>query len=563
MQFVLTLHSHLPWVLHHGRWPHGSDWLCEAALDTYLPLLEELFRLRDEDVPAPLTIGITPVLANQLAHPSFVEEMEEFLAQRLTACDRAPGELATSGDVDLVPLVAYWQDRLQRMRQLFRELDGDLLTAFRTLEESGRLETISAAATHAYLPLLKRDESIRLQLLVGHAEHRRLFGRAPRGCWVPECAYRPRGPWSTTGRDAVERSGIEEHLAAVGFQYFFTDAHQAAAGIPLGTYQDVPLGTERFDAERHDVLGHGQQRPQNSPYRAYDVTLNGAPPVHAFVRDPKSSMQVWSRHHGYPGDGWYLEFHKIRWPGGLKLWRVTGPDLDLGDKRPYVPGAAEGRADEHARHFTSLLASIAAEQAATGDVIVAPFDTELFGHWWFEGIRFIGDLYRQLARTAGVRGATASGHLAGQARSHRLRLSEGSWGANGDHSMWLNPGTQWTWERLWPLEDRFWAVAPSALSGDGPRLVLAQAAREVLLAQSSDWQFIISTGAVADYAERRFQLHCDDAGRLLAALEDGSPDALARGREEAQRLGERDAVFPDVLESVESALRAGEPSGAL
>ncbi|MBE0593497.1 MAG: DUF1957 domain-containing protein [Gemmatimonadales bacterium] len=563
MQFVFTLHSHLPWVLHHGRWPHGSDWLCEAALDTYLPLLEELQGLRNDGVPAPLTIGITPVLANQLAHPSFVQEMEQFLAQRLEACERAPGELATSGDGDLVPLVAFWTDRLQRLRQLFRDLDGDLVTAFRTLEEAGRLEIIGSAATHGYLPLLKRDESIRLQLLVGYSEHQRLFGRAPRGCWLPECAYRARGPWSATGNETRERAGIDEHLAAVGFRYFFTDAHQAAAGIPLGTYQDVPLGTERFDAARHDVLGQGHPRPQRSPYWAYDVTLSGAPPVHAFVRDPKSSMQVWSRHHGYPGDGWYLEFHKIRWPGGLKLWRVTGPDLDLGDKRSYVPGAAEGRADEHARHFASLLSSIAAEQSGAGDVIVAPFDTELFGHWWFEGIRFIGDLYRRLARTTGVRAVTASGHLTQHRNPRRLRLSEGSWGANGDHSMWLNPGTRWTWERLWPLEDRFWAAAPAALSADGPREVLAQAARELLLAQSSDWQFIISTGAVADYAERRFQLHCDDTARLLAALENGSPEALTRGQQEAASLAERDAVFPDVLESVESALRAAEPAGAL
>ncbi len=561
MRFVLALHSHLPWVLHHGRWPHGSEWLCEAALDTYLPLLEELFRLRDDGIPAPVTIGITPILANQLVHPSFLREMEDFLSQRMTACECASAELAASGDAELVPLVAFWQDRLHRMRQLLQRIDGDIVAAFRILEEAGRLEIISAAATHGYLPLLKRDESVHLQVLLGYAEHRRLFARAPRGCWLPECAYRPRGPWSAAGSGTVARPGIEEHLAAVGFRYFFTDAHQAGAGIPLGTYQDVPLGTERFDAKRHDVLGRGQPRPHNSPYWAYDVSGSSAVPVHALVRDPTSSMQVWSRHHGYPGDGWYLEFHKIRWPGGLKLWRVTGSDLDLGEKRPYVPGAAEGRADEHARHFASLLARIAAERSGAGDVIVAPFDTELFGHWWFEGIRFLGDLYRRLTRTAGVRAATASEHLARCGASHPLRLSEGSWGADGDHSMWLNAGTRWTWERLWPLEDRFWAIAPTALSGDVPRAILAQLAREFLLAQSSDWQFIISTGAVADYAEQRFRLHCSDAERLLAALEDGSPQALEQARQDAERLSERDATFPDVLEAVAAVLRTGTPAG--
>jgi 1,4-alpha-glucan branching enzyme len=116
-----------------------------------------------------------------------------------------------------------------------------------------------------------------------------------------------------------------------------------------------------------------------SPYRAYRVTPPGAKPsVAALVRDPRSSMQVWSRHRGYPGDEWYLEFHKIRWPGGLKLWRVTGPDVDLGAKRAYQPAAALGRVREHARHFAHLLAGIASERGA--GLVVAPFDTELFGH---------------------------------------------------------------------------------------------------------------------------------------------------------------------------------------
>jgi len=274
-------------------------------------------------------------------------------------------------------------------------------------------------------------------------------------------------------------------------------------------------------------------------------------------------MQVWSRNHGYPGDGWYLEFHKIRWPGGLKLWRVTGPNLDLGDKRPYVAGAAEGRVREHARHFASLLSGIAMERSVTGDLIVAPFDTELFGHWWFEGIRFIGELYRQLAGTAGVHATTASAHLAGHRTTHHLRLSEGSWGANGDHSMWLNAGTRWTWERLWPLEDRFWSVAPGGLRDAGQRTVLAQAAREFLLAQSSDWQFIISTGAVADYAEQRFQFHCEHAERLVAALESGSPEALESAQQDARDVARRDDLFPNVLDAVEAAIGVGASASTL
>jgi 1,4-alpha-glucan branching enzyme len=232
MDFVFTLHSHLPYVLNHGRWPHGSDWLCEAALDTYLPLLEVLQGLTDDAVPAPITIGFTPVLANQLTNPGFVTEMEAFFDQRIKACDEAPTSLATTGDNHLRPLVDFWRSRLVRLRELFHAIGQDLIAAFRALESAGRIEIIGSAATHGYLPLLARDESIRLQLAVGVSEHRRIFGRSPAGCWLPECAYRPRGPWEpwpTAPRTGVRR-GIEEHLADAGFQYFFVDAHLAGGG---------------------------------------------------------------------------------------------------------------------------------------------------------------------------------------------------------------------------------------------------------------------------------------------------------------------------------------------
>ncbi len=555
MDFVLALHSHLPWVLHYGRWPHGSDWLCEAALDTYLPLIEELRRLERDGVAAPITLGVTPVLANQLTHPSFLHEMEEFLRERLAHATRAPDDLAATGDQALIPLAGFWRERLERLWRLFDALNGDLVGELCRLQDAGRLEIIGSAATHGYLPLLGRDESIRLQLRVGYAEHRRLFGRSPRGCWLPECAYRSRGPWRAGGGDpAPERAGTDEHLAEAGFRYFFADAHLAAAGEALGTYPDVPLGAERFDLERHDVASARHDPVSRSPYRPYVVSLDGAQPLWALIRDPRSSMQVWSRHLGYPGDGAYLEFHKIRWPGGLKLWRVTGPDVDLGGKQPYDPAEAQGRADVHAGHFAGLLSDIARAQAADGEVVVAPFDTELFGHWWFEGVHFVGALYRRLGSLAGVRAATASGQL--DARSPaRIRLAEGSWGAHGDHHMWMNDGTRWTWERLWRLEGAFWAAAADALTNEWARPLLAQAARSLLLAQSSDWQFIMSTGAVADYAEQRFRLHCDDAEALVAALSPAARDAQrdAAGRRAAELMW-RDALFPAVLDAVSGVL---------
>lgn len=552
MDVVVMLHSHLPYVLNHGRWPHGSDWICEAAIDTYLPLVEKFRALDSLNIAAPVTIGFTPILANQLEHPAFVEELETYFDQRLGFCDEAPASLESTGDGHLLPLVEYWRSRLVRLRLLFHEVERDIPREFRRLQDAGRLEVTSSAATHGFLPLLKRDESIRLQLALGAAEHRRIFGRAAEGCWLPECAYRPAGPWEPFGQPAGDRTGIESHVAAAGFRYFFVDSHMARAGSPLGVYGELFAGETVRLAEATDgqpvVASH-------TPYEAYRVTdATAAREVAALVRDPRSSMQVWSRHGGYPGAAPYLEFHKIRWPGGLKLWRVSEPGTDLGSKAPYSPEDARQQATAHATHFAHLLDGVSQEQSGKGgNVVVAPFDAELFGHWWFEGPDFLGDLYAHLPQFESLRPTTAGTHLDAHAPRSGLRLATGSWGANGDFSMWNGPLVDWTWPVIWEVEDRFWSLAARALADDRTHEILAQAARSMLLLQSSDWQFIISTGAAADYAERRFREHCEAAEELVGALERGDPE-LEAAQHRAEELRRRDDLFPEILPAVAAAL---------
>jgi 1,4-alpha-glucan branching enzyme len=557
MDFVLALHSHLPYVLNHGRWPHGTDWITEAAIDTYLPLIETLGALDAADVPAPVTIGFTPVLANQLESDAFAGELELFFQQRLTMCEEAPASLRETGDAHLVPLVSYWQERLTRLRDLFRRYDRRILTPFRELQAKGRLEIIGSAATHGFLPLLSRDESIRLHLDVGRREHLRIFGRAPRGCWVPECAYRSRGPWRPlpAAPDRGVRRGIEEHVSDAGFRYFFADSHMARAGSPLGLYGEVDTeGLRQVASERATT------EASRSPYRCYRVsTATLRRPVATLIRDPNSSAQVWSKYEGYPGDGRYLDFHKIRWPGGLKLWRVTGATVDMGDKAPYVPNDALAVVEQHGHHFASLLGAISGQyRDRTPGVVVAPFDTELFGHWWHEGTDFIGTMYRALAAERSVTAVTASEHIAKHEPRTGLRLAEGSWGAHGDFSMWLNSRTEFTWPRIWELEDAFWTLAPRALAVPSAREPLAQAAREMLLLQSSDWQFIISTGAVTDYAIRRFNGHAADTEALIAAIRQGLDDGdFAHAENLTWELRNRDDLFPNILDSIEVALAGG------
>ncbi len=554
--FVLMLHSHLPYVLNHGRWPHGSDWICEAAIETYLPLLEKLRALDKGNIAAPVTIGFTPILANMLQHPTFGAELEAYFKQRFEFCAEAPDSMRDTSDEALLPLVDFWESRLRRLYALWQEIGGDITGSFRSLRDRERLEITSSAATHGFLPLLARDESIRLQLELGRAEHLRIFGHLPEGCWVPECAYRGAGPWKPLANapDARSRRGIEEHLADAGYRYFYVDTHMAGAGEPLGIYGAMFGG----EAERMAAASlAGASRDGYSPYQAYRVTDElDARVVAAFVRDPRSSQRVWNRHGGYPGDGSYLEFHKIRWPGGLRLWRVTSRTSDLGEKEPYDPQHARRVAHDHARDFADLLVRLSNGRAGdAGSVIVAPFDTELFGHWWFEGPDFLGDFYAELPHHPRIRAVTAGEHLDAAGSPVGIQLAQGSWGANGDYSMWMNRGVEWTWPVIWELEETFWSLAPDALARNELHDVLAQAARSLLLLQSSDWQFIISTGEVEDYAIKRFNGHAADTRELLGFLRDGlqgidTGNAAARTAE----LHARDDVFRDILPSIRLAV---------
>ena len=434
--FIFTLHSHLPYVLNHGRWPHGSDWICEAALDTYLPLLEVLRSLAAEAVPTPVTIGFTPVLANQLMSPVFVSEMETFLEQRIKACDEAPASLAATGDTHLLPIVDFWRERLIRLRELFHDIDQDLIGAFRALEAAGRIEIISSAATHGYLPLLARDESIRLQLAVGVSEHKRIFGRSPKGCWLPECAYRPRGPWDpwpTAPRSGVRR-GIEEHLADAGFQFFFVDAHLAAAGRPLGTVRRSRRRSNR--AYTSQARRSRQSRSAPLPRVSRGTRLGGglcarSPGLDAGVE----SLRGISRRRVVPG---VPQDALARRPQALARHRPRRSIWDTSSPTTLKP--RRGRARDHANHFAHLLTGISADRRRTAKASLLrrsiPSSSDTGGskvpvsrRACTARSRACGTPFsRPLARSTWRRIRLAAA----------IRLPWGSWGANGDSSMWLS-----------------------------------------------------------------------------------------------------------------------------
>jgi 1,4-alpha-glucan branching enzyme len=274
----------------------------------------------------------------------------------------------------------------------------------------------------------------------------------------------------------------------------------------------------------------------------------------AFIRDPRSTLQVWSRDHGYPGDFSYLEFHKRHYPGGLRLWRVTDAASDLGTKAAYHPARAAERTVEHARHFAGLVRETL-EGAGEEALVCAPYDAELFGHWWFEGPLWLERLARELAER-GVTPVTLGEALERVPPRVTLSLPEGSWGEGGDHRVWLNRETEWTWDRVYSVENEwidllaFRDGAGADVRGTGKDLhrALAQATREMLLLEASDWQFLITTGSARDYAERRVAEHYAEfkrLGEMVATLAQGH--ALApEAADTLRRLEREDFCFPDL-----------------
>lgn len=554
---TLTLHAHLPWVVNHGTWPHGLEWLHEAAAETYLPLLKVFGELERENLALKANLNLSPILLEQLSHPVFQQEFPAYLLRKIEAARKDALEFRRAGDDHAVEVAGFWLEFYQQAQQQFEDLNGNLIRGFQRFYDSGAIEIITCGATHGYFPLLGNDASIRAQVKLGVETHRRHFGRSPRGIWLPECGYRPAGSWSfpvpVNGSRPFARVGVEQILAENGIEFFFVDTHLVDTATHLSPYELKAGGVKISDEE----LALPQVK---SFYRAWyaDTPDRQKARVAFFTRDPRTGVQVWSGDSGYPGDANYLEFHKKRWPGGNRYWRITGPKVDLGDKLPYFPEVARERTREHAAHFARITAeALAADRAqsqgrdAAMPVLCAPFDAELFGHWWFEGPEWLKHVAEEFARPdSPVSLITCGEYLDRHRPAGYMGLPEGSWGANSNNSVWLNEDTAWTWEDIYPAEAAVQKIVNGGLwrgNGDAERLV-RQICREQLLLESSDWQFLITTKAARDYAEARFAIHKE----LLNTLLEIWRCFEATGEVPASRLGDlrkielRDSVFADL-----------------
>jgi len=541
--FSLVLHSHIPYVLAHGSWPHGMDWLYEAAAETYMPLLDVFERLDAEGVPARTNVSFTPVLMEQLKDPGFVSGFDEYLRMKIEIARRDREHFERTGNTVLRPLTDFWEGWYRKVLGDFHDrCHGDIIDGFRSLQDRGQIEVLTSGATHGYFALLSRDESVRQQVRQGRYTYRKYFGRDPRGFWIPECAYRPGYAWKNPldGGTPYARLGVDEVLGQEGLAFFFVDAHLLKGGEAKGVYLDRFPGLKLLWEKFRDAYKPAAEMA-NDPYSAH---LADPSHVAFFARDEISGSQVWSRYMGYPGDGGYLEFHKKHFPGGMRYWRITSSDADLGLKEPYDPKAVTGRLEAHAEHFVSVL-----EQTLSGRTagsVTALYDTELFGHWWFEGPEWLYHVAKKIA-ASGIRPMTGTGVLQALPPKTIMALPEGSWGQGGFHWIWLNDDTAWIWKKIYRIEQAAAALEPRLDRLD--RRLVKQFFREKLLLESSDWPFLISTWSARDYAENRAAEHFERALTLARWLEEGkalgpAEEALLRTFESEDHLFD-EIVLPD------------------
>lgn len=520
---ALLLHAHIPYVRHNASEITLEErWFFEAVVDTYLPLIDMMERLIEDHVPFRLMLSLSPPLLAMLEDSRLHLRLRKHLS---SLCELGQREVIRLwGDEAFGPLAKLYADRYHRLSLLYDRLHGDLIAKFRSLSSTGCLELITCAATHAFLPLVKNDVTLRAQLEAAVQEFRRHFGVAPSGIWLPECGYTP---------------ALEPHLQALDLRYFVVDTHAHTLA-------------RRDSASEGEIAG----LPLRTPGGAC-----------AFARDPEAGAHVWSAEAGYPGDPDYREYYRdigydlghdggaewaylkpyvlpdgARINTGFKYYSVTG---DGDAKVPYNPARAAQKAQQHAEHFiASRVAQLRrlAEQRTGGaaassapehpSVIVCPYDAELFGHWWYEGHQWLEAVLRGLAARSDesvvVNTTTLGNYAAAHAPTTVAELPVSSWGRGGYAEVWLQPRSQWVTPRLHAAEDRMVQAAqkhhdPAALSSLQLR-ALNQAARELMLAQSSDWTFILDADTVTSYATKRIETHLSHFHNLLNTFDKGSSD---------------------------------------
>jgi 1,4-alpha-glucan branching enzyme len=516
-----VLQAHLPYI-RHPEYDYflEENWLYEAMTETYIPLIDVFSRLIDDGVDFRITLSFSPALIEMFNDELLMSRYKRHIERLLEVSEKE--RRRTKRDIHFGPLAGMYRKKLLKIRRLFEEAyKKDLVSVLRQLQDTGNIEIITTAATHAFLPNLSScPEAVKAQIKIGSRHYRKNFGRRPEGMWLPECGFIP---------------GFDNYMKEEDFRFFFLDTHGIMRGAPVPTF--------------------GVYLPVSCP--------SG---VAAFGRDTETSRQVWSAAEGYPGDADYRDFYRdigfdldqdhvksflhpygARTYTGFKYYRITGR---TDRKKPYVRKRAMKKAKEHARDFImkrDVQVNLLSETLKIKPVIAATYDAELFGHWWFEGPEWLGFLLEGIYQKHGsFTTITPSEYLELQAgRPGRLQACEpsmSSWGERGYSEVWLNISNDYVYRHLLKAAERMTYLADRFPDAKGVLLkALNQAAREVLLSQHSDWTFIIKSNTSAEYARKRIEAHI---GRFTALYQ-----AVISGHIPEKWLAEiedKDRIFRDI-----------------
>lgn len=512
----LVLHAHLPFVRHpeHDYFLE-ENWLYEAITETYVPLIRMYEGLERDGIPFRLTMSLTPplisMLQDELLQSRYLKHIDLLIELASKEIDR------TKHHQPFQDLAHYYYDLFIKTKETFLKYHCDLIQAFKHFQDAGYLELITCGATHGFLPFSHRTKgSVRGQITTAARHYEKALGRRPQGIWLPECGYYP---------------GVDQFLADEGIRFFLTDTH--------------------------GVL-HGSPRPKYGVFAPVFCESG----VAAFGRDTESSKQVWSAEEGYPGDSCYREFYRdigfdldleyirpyiapddLRVGTGMKYYRITGKS---DHKEPYVRPWAVETAASHAGNFmfnrekqVEYLFSLMDRKP----IVVAPYDAELFGHWWYEGPEFLNFLIRKMAcDQKTVRLATPSDYLNENPVNQVSTPALSSWGYKGYGETWLSEPNHYIYKHLHKAALRMQEIA-NRYHGQGglTQRAVNQAARELLLAQSSDWAFILHTGTMMEYAHKRTKDHVMNFTKLYDDLNSSNVDEPWLSEIES-----RNNIFPEI-----------------
>ncbi|MEW5950840.1 MAG: DUF1957 domain-containing protein [Elusimicrobia bacterium] len=514
---ILNLHAHLPYIPASENGVLEENWFFEAVTESYIPLISMMQNLSDEGIKPALTFSLSPTLGAMLENEEMEKKLTKYVSNRLALCEK---ELETSKDQRISSVILMYRALYESAAETIAKYSGDLITPLKRLQHNGQIEIITTSATHAVMPLISRKESIRAQISLACDDYKDRFNRPAAGFWLPECAY--------DGR-------LEKELKLSDIKYFFLESRACSDSFP------------------------------NSVFSAYRSKED----LNYFFRDSEASRRVWSADFGYPGNGVYREFYKdigydrdleylypytgtrIKSPTGLKYYRITEKGASLDKKEIYDYESAQIQAEKDARDFLNYLCAKSQkiyESRGIRPLINCCFDAELFGHWWFEGPEFLENVIRIIRKDRlPVQIVTPCEYLqiAGSLPCDSSPCVS-SWGEKGYFDPWINDNNDFIYPKLYEVVSKTAKLADRHKNQDLSfvfKRALNQLAREVLLAQSSDWAFMIYVGPHGEYAKKRFNYHIDNAVNLIKEISERNIDEKKLLKLEKENFIFRNADF--------------------